>query len=404
MATYSYEAIDARGKSKKSSLAADSQDEAIKKIKDQGMTLISIQEQGMLQKDIQIPFLKKKKVPPRDLSVFCRQFSSLTKAGVSIINALEMLTEQTENKKLRTALLNTLSGVEKGETLSNAMKQSGDAFPSLLLSMVAAGEQSGSLEKSIDRMGEHFEKSAKLTGLVKKAMMYPIMLGIVAIAVVVVLMVFVIPNFSSMFDQLGSELPLMTRLVQDFSNSLIKSWYIYIIVIVGLVVAYKLFVRTDNGRHTVDNLILKVPVFGQLVTKSACASFARTLSTLLQAGMPVIEAIDIAAATMTNVHFKDALYNARTGVSLGLTLSSQLKASKRFPPMVVHMTNIGEETGSLETMLTNIAVYYDEEVENTTQQATALMEPAIIIVLAAVVCIIIAAVYGPMIQMYNVLG
>lgn len=404
MATYSYEAIDVKGKSKKSSLAADSQEEAIKKIKDQGMTLISIQEQGMLQKEVSIPFLKKKKVPARDLSVFCRQFSSLMRAGVSIINALEMLTEQTENKKLRTALLNTLSGVEKGETLSNAMKLSGDAYPSLLLSMVAAGEASGSLEKSIDRMGDQFEKNAKLTGLVKKAMMYPIMLGLVAIAVIVVLMVFVIPNFTSMFDQLGSDLPFMTKLVQDFSNSLIKSWYFYVIGIVVVVVAYKMFVRTDNGRHKVDGLILKIPVFGQLVTKTACASFSRTLSTLLQAGMPVIEAIEIAAGTMTNIHFKDALYNARTGVSLGLSLSSQLKASKKFPPMVVHMTNIGEETGSLETMLTNIANYYDEEVENTTQQATALMEPAIIVVLAGIVCVIIAAVYGPMIQMYNVLG
>ncbi|MBQ4283272.1 MAG: type II secretion system F family protein [Lachnospira sp.] len=404
MATYAYEAIDASGKSKKSSLAADSQEEAAKKIKDQGMTLISIQEQGVLQKDLEIPFLKKRKVPVRDLSVFCRQFSSLSRAGVSIINALEMLSEQTENKKLRTALLNTLSWVEKGETLSNAMKLSGDAYPPLLLSMVAAGEASGSLEKSIDRMGDQFEKSAKLQGLVKKAMMYPIILGLVAIAVVVVLMVFVIPNFTSMFDQMGSDLPFMTKLVQDFSNTLIKYWYIYILVIVGIVVAYKMFVRTDGGRHKVDALILKIPVIGELVTKSACASFTRTLSTLLQAGMPVIEAIEIAADTMTNIHFKDALYNARTGVSLGLTLSSQLKAAKRFPPMVVHMTNIGEETGSLETMLTNIANYYDEEVETTTQSATALMEPAIIVVLAGIVCVIIAAVYGPMLQMYNMLG
>lgn len=404
MATYSYEAIDAYGKSKKSSLAADSKDEAIKKIKEQGMTIISVEEQGMLQKDISLPFVGSRKVPVRDLSVFCRQFSSLLRAGVSIINALEMLTEQTENKKLKNALLNTLSNVEKGETLSNAMKLSGDAFPPLLLSMMAAGEASGSLEKSIDRMGEQFEKSAKLSGLVKKAMMYPIVLSVVAVAVIVVLMVVVIPNFSSMFEQLGSELPLMTRMVQSFSNSLIKSWYIYLAVIVGLVVAYKLYVKTDNGRHMVDGLILKIPVFGTLAQKSACASFARTLSTLLQAGMPVIEAMEIAAGTMTNVHFKDALYNARTGVSLGLTLSSQLKASKKFPAMVVHMVNIGEETGSLEEMLNNIAKYYDEEVENTTQQATALMEPAILIVMAGIVCVIIAAVYGPMIQMYNALG
>lgn len=403
MATYAYEALLPSGKIKKSTMAADTKEEAIRKIKEGGMTLLSVEEQGALQKDIELPVLKRK-VPERDLSVFCRQFSSLMKAGVSIINSLEMLVEQTENKKLRAALLNTLSGVEKGETLANAMKQSGDAFPSLFISMIAAGEASGSLEKSIDRMGDQFEKNAKLKGMVKKAMMYPIVLGIVAVGVVVVLMMFVIPNFTDMFADLGTSLPFMTLAVMAFSDSLIAYWFIYIGVIVAVVVGYKLYVGTDAGRHNIDALKLKIPVFGTLIQKQACASFSRTLSTLLQAGMPVIEAINISANTMPNVLFKDALFKAMDGVALGLSLSSQLKSAKLFPAMVVHMTNIGEETGNLEEMLTNVAKYYDEEVEITTQSITALMEPAIIVVLALIVCVIIAAVYGPMLELYNTLG
>lgn len=403
MATYAYEALLPSGKVKKSTMAADSKEEAIRKIKEGGMTLLTVQEQGALQKDIELPMFKKK-IPDRDLSVFCRQFSSLMKAGVSIIKSLEMLVEQTENKVLRTALLNTLSGVEKGETLANAMRQSGDAFPPLFISMIAAGESSGSLEGSIDRMGEQFEKNAKLKGMVKKAMMYPIVLSIVAVGVVVVLMMFVIPNFTSMFADLGTKLPFMTLAVMAFSNSLITYWFIYLGVIVGIVVAYKMYVRTEAGRRNVDALKLKIPVFGTLVQKQACASFSRTLATLLQAGMPVIEAISICAGTMTNVLFKEALFKAMDGVSLGLSLSSQLKNSKRFPAMVVHMTNIGEETGNLEEMLGNVATYYDEEVEITTQSVTALMEPAIIVVMALIVCVIIAAVYGPMLELYNTLG
>lgn len=403
MATFGYEALAPNGKVKKASISADSRDEAIKKIKENGLTIVSVEEQSALQKDIELPMFKKK-VSERDLSVFCRQFSSLMKAGVSIINSLEMLVEQTENKKLKAALLSTLSSVEKGENLSNAMKMSGDAFPPLLISMIAAGEASGSLEKSIDRMGEQFEKNAKLKGLVKKAMMYPIVLCLVAVGVVVVLMVMVIPNFVTMFEDMGTELPFMTKAVMALSDAIIGYWFIFIAVIVAIVVAYKMFVSTDRGRHIKDDIVLKLPVIGSLIQKQACASFSRTLSTLLQAGMPVMDSIHTVAGTMSNIHFKDALLKAMDGVSLGLSLSSQLKQSGRFPAMVVHMTNIGEETGNLEEMLTNVAKYYDEEVELTTQSVTSLMEPLIILVMAGIVCVIIAAVYGPMITMYNALG
>ncbi|UEA97241.1 type II secretion system F family protein [Lachnospira eligens] len=403
MESFSYKAVSAAGKDVKGSVEAESREEAARKIKEQGLVPVSIGKQGALDKDVNIPIFKGKKIPARDMSVFCRQFASILKAGVSVINALEMLAEQTENKKLKEAIVNTQSNVEKGENLSDSMRQN-DAFPSILIDMVRAGEASGSLENSLTRMAIQFEKDAKLNGIVKKAMMYPIVLLCVMIGVIIVMLTFVIPSFMTMFEDLDSELPVTTKAILAMSNSLKSYWYIYIIVVVGIVVGIQMYKRTDNGKHNLDKLKLKIPVFGLLQTKSACASFARTMSTLLQAGMPMIDALEISASTMKNVLFYDGLEKAKNGVSLGLPLSNQLKATGLFPAMVVHMVGIGEETGNVEEMLTNSAAYYEEEVEVQTQTLTSLMEPIIIVLMALVVVMLIMAIYQPMIQLYNTLG
>lgn len=403
MESFSYKAVSAAGKDVKGSVEAESREEAARKIKEQGLVPVSIGKQGALDKDVNIPIFKGKKIPARDMSVFCRQFASILKAGVSVINALEMLAEQTENKKLKEAIVNTQSNVEKGESLSDSMRQN-DAFPSILIDMVRAGEASGSLENSLTRMAIQFEKDAKLNGIVKKAMMYPIVLICVMIGVVIVMLTFVIPSFMTMFEDLDSELPVTTKAILAMSNSLKNYWYIYIIVVVGIVVGIQMYKRTDNGKHNLDKLKLKIPVFGLLQTKSACASFARTMSTLLQAGMPMIDALEISASTMKNVLFYDGLEKVKNGVSLGLPLSNQLKATGLFPAMVVHMVGIGEETGNVEEMLTNSATYYEEEVEVQTQTLTSLMEPIIIVLMAFVVVLLIMAIYQPMIQLYNTLG
>lgn len=403
MESFSYKAVSAAGKDVKGSVEAESREEAARKIKEQGLVPVSIGKQGALDKDVNIPIFKGKKIPARDMSVFCRQFASILKAGVSVINALEMLAEQTENKKLKEAIVNTQSNVEKGENLSDSMRQN-DAFPSILIDMVRAGEASGSLENSLTRMAIQFEKDAKLNGIVKKAMMYPIVLICVMIGVVIVMLTFVIPSFMTMFEDLDSELPVTTKAILAMSNSLKNYWYIYIIVVVGIVVGVQMYKKTDNGRHNLDKLKLKIPVFGLLQTKSACASFARTMSTLLQAGMPMIDVLEISASTMKNVLFYDGLEKVKNGVSLGLPLSNQLKATGLFPAMVVHMVGIGEETGNVEEMLTNSATYYEEEVEVQTQALTSLMEPIIIVLMAFVVVLLIMAIYQPMIQLYNTLG
>lgn len=404
METFSYTAVGADGKEKKGSIAAETREDAARSLKDQGLLPMSIGKQSALDKDINFSFGKKKGVKVRDLSVFCRQFSSIIKAGVNVINALSMMSEQTENKKLKAAIRNVQSNVEKGETLSSAMRSEGDIFPSLLVSMVAAGEASGSLETAIERMAIQFEKDAKISGMVKKAMIYPIILIVVMIGVVIAMMMFVIPNFMDMFEGLDAEMPFMTVMVINMSNFILDKWWLLILIVVGIVFAYKSYYKTDAGRHVIDRIKIKIPVFGVLTVKTACARFSRIMSTLLSAGMPMISAIEIAAGTMDNVLFKDALQKVRSGVALGMGFSQQIGVTRLFPAMLVHMVGIGEETGNIEDMLTNVANYYDEEVELATQSVTALMEPMIIIVMAVVVGALVLAIYQPMITLYSTLG
>lgn len=403
METFSYTAVGADGKEKKGSIVAETREDAARSLKDQGLLPMSIGKQSALDKDINFSF-GKKGVKVRDLSVFCRQFSSIIKAGVNVINALSMMSEQTENKKLKAAIKNVQSNVEKGETLSSAMRSEGDIFPSLLVSMVAAGEASGSLETAIERMAIQFEKDAKISGMVKKAMIYPIILIVVMIGVVIAMMMFVIPNFMDMFEGLDAEMPFMTVMVINMSNFILDKWWLLILIVVGIVLAYKSYYKTDAGRHMIDRIKIKIPVFGVLAVKTACARFSRIMSTLLSAGMPMISAIEIAAGTMDNVLFRDALQKVRSGVALGMGFSQQIGVTRLFPAMLVHMVGIGEETGNIEDMLTNVANYYDEEVELATQSVTALMEPMIIIVMAVVVGALVLAIYQPMITLYSTLG
>lgn len=404
METFSYTAVGADGKEKKGSIVAETREDAARSLKDQGLLPMSIGKQSALDKDINFSFGKKKGVKVRDLSVFCRQFSSIIKAGVNVINALSMMSEQTENKKLKAAIKNVQSNVEKGETLSSAMRSEGDIFPSLLVSMVAAGEASGSLETAIERMAIQFEKDAKISGMVKKAMIYPIILIVVMIGVVIAMMMFVIPNFMDMFEGLDAEMPFMTVMVINISNFMLDKWWLLILIVAGIVFAYKSYYKTDAGRHMIDRIKIKIPVFGVLTVKTACARFSRIMSTLLSAGMPMISAIEIAAGTMDNVLFRDALQKVRSGVALGMGFSQQIGVTRLFPAMLVHMVGIGEETGNIEDMLTNVANYYDEEVELATQSVTALMEPMIIIVMAVVVGALVLAIYQPMITLYSTLG
>lgn len=400
MAQYSYKVIDKAGKTKKGTIEAENIDKARASLKAEG-SILSLEEASALSKDINISFGRKKKVKVRDMGVFCKQFKSILQAGIGMVDALDMLAQQTNSKVLKEALKNVKDNVQKGDTLNMAMRKEGTVFPGLLLNMIEAGESSGSLEVALDRMSTHFDKDARLKGLVKKAMMYPMVLLVVTAVIAVLMLTKVLPGFASTFASMGSDLPGYTKFVMGLSESLIETWYIWVIVIVGIIFGYKAYTRTESGSRVVAKIKLKIPILGDLFTKTECARFSRTLSTLLAAGMPLIEAIETTGKTLDNVIFKDALADAVVQVQRGAPLSAPIKASGIFPNMVVHMLSIGEESGNVEEMLDNVAEYYDEEVTLATDSATAMMEPLIIVVMAVVVVGIIAAVYAPVLSMYT---
>ncbi len=399
MADFGYEAITKDGKTLKGSIEAENIDAAQALLKAKGYIVTDISEQSLLNRDINISF--DKKPSPRDLAVFCNQFVAMSRAGVSILECLNLLREQTENVPLAKAIRETQAEVEKGETLANGLKQHPKIFNDLMVTTVNAGEQSGSLEIALERMAAQYEKSAKTAALIKKAMIYPIVVALVAVAVVIVMLVKVIPSYTDMFNDLGTDLPAITKAVVAMSDFIMNFWFILAPAVVGIFIAIKAYLSTMPGKRLKSTLALRFKMTKNLTTKSACSQLARTLSTLLGAGVPLVEAVDIAGDTMQNVLFKDAVKYAKEEVIKGVPLSQPLEEAGLFPPMMYHMMRIGEEAGNTEEMLDKLADYYDEEVEVAVQSLMAAMEPMIIIVLAVVVGILIAACMSPMLKMYQ---
>lgn len=399
MPGYSYVAVDQRGKEKRGRIEAENRDAVSQQLKKDGLFPVEIKEQGVLNKEID--FSIGKKVKPRDLSVFCRQFVSITQAGVPMKEALQMMTEQTENKWLKKGIAEVLTNVEKGNTLADSMAAIPDVFPPMLVNMVHAGESSGSLEMSFDRMATHFEKEAKLKATIHKATIYPIILICAVIGVIAVMLLYVIPIFIDMFADLDVEMPALTMGVMNLSKWTASHWYVILAVVVGIAVAYRVIYNTEQGRLKIDYIKMKMPLFGKLTVKSNCAQFARTMSTLMAAGISTTECLETVSKIVTNIYYKNAMMKAREEVMKGIPLSDPLADSEVFPPMVYHMTGIGEETGNMEEMLSKLADYYDEEVEITTQSVLAAMEPLIIVFMALIVGTLVIAVIMPIATMYN---
>ena len=384
MTDYTYLAIDGRGKEKKGTIQAESKKEAALMIKKKELTLIQLDEATILTKDIELSFGGK--VKTRDLSVFCRQFISMINAGVTIIAALDMLSVATENKTM-------------AKTIVKVMAKFPKIFPSIMVSMVAAGEASGKLEIAFTRMAERFEKKAKLDAMLKKASVYPIIVMVVAVIVVIVMLVQVIPTYKSMFDQMGADLPIQTVIAVQLSEFIIDKWYMIIAGITAFVVFIVLYKKSESGQILFSRIARKLPVFGNINIKNASSNFARTLSTLIYSGLPMVEALEITANTMDNYLYKECLKATKEGVPM----SEPIQESRLFPPMVGYMTKIGEETGDIEGMLNKLADYYDEEVEMATQTMMAALEPLIMMILAGIVILLISVVMGPMISMYGAL-
>ena len=403
MQNFSYIAITADGLEQKGSITATKKESVAAELKARGLIPVRISAPSLLSQDVEISFLKKKPTS-RDLSVFCRQFVSILNAGVPVISALEMLSEQTENKILRQALTSIRFDVEVGESLTSAMAAHTNIFGTTLISLVSAGEASGSLSNSFTRMADQYEKNSRINALMKKATIYPSVIFVVTILVVAAMLIVVVPTFQEIFNEIGTTLPALTRAVVAMSNFMIAYWYIVVIVIATLVLALRAFAKTTAGKYFFSRLPLRLPIFKTFVVKTSSAKVGRTLSTLIGSGIPLIEALEITAQTLENLRFRDEVETAKADVAMGTPLSDSLRQGKLFPPLVYQMLNIGEESGNSEQMLTKIADYYEEESEQAMQQLMSLLEPSIIILMAVLVGTIIMSVMLPLTQLYGQLG
>jgi type IV pilus assembly protein PilC len=338
-------------------------------------------------------------VKEKDVILFARQFSTMIDAGLPIIQCLDILHSQQENKTFKMMLKEIKESVESGATLADSLKKYPKHFDDLFINMIAAGEAGGILDTILRRLAAYMEKAAKLKSQVKGAMTYPVVTMVIAVVVVAVILVFVIPVFQEMFADFGGELPGPTKLVVGASD-FVKAKILYIII--GLIIfgiAFKKYYATKKGRETVDALMLKLPVFGILIRKVAVAKFTRTMGTMLASGVAILEALDIVAKTAGNTTVEKAVYHVRSGISEGRTMADPLMESGVFPSMVCQMISVGESTGALDAMLGKIADFYDEEVDQAVENLTALIEPFMLVFLGTVIGGLVVAMYLPIFKM-----
>lgn len=397
MPGFNYTAINRNGKRVRSSLDASSIETAKSSLRGAGYTILDIKEQTTLNRDIEIPFLGNPKA--KDMAVFCRQFVSILRAGVSVASVLAMLGQQTSNKKLRAAIREMQADVEKGEALATSMRRHPKIFPAILVNMVSAGEASGNLEESFRQMELYFERSKRTKSKVTSAMIYPCVLIVVMIIVLIVMMTKIIPNFLKTFEDMDAELPKITLGVMAVCEWFKSWWWVPLLVLAALIVGGVLFHRTNKGKHFFGWLARKTPVVGNLTVKTACATFCRTMEVLIGSGLTLTDSMDLAASNMGNIYYLEAIRDARALVAEGTPLRESLLRTGIFPPMVSNLVGVGEETGDLQSMMGKVADYYDEEVDEATKKLLNLMEPAIIIFMAIFVVIIVLAIYLPMINM-----
>ena len=397
MPAYNYVVIDRSGKQIKATLEAASLETARNSLRAAGYAILELKEQSALNKDIELPFLGNPIA--KDMAVFCRQFRSILRAGVPVSAVLSMLGQQTDNAKLAEAIRDMQASIEKGETLAGSMRKHPRIFSDMLANMVAAGEESGNLEESFAQMEAWFDKAKRTKAAVGKAMVYPCILIVAMVAVLIVMMVKIIPNFLKTFTELNMELPKITLAVMAVSDWFVEWWWLFLGGILALVIAGILFNRTDPGKHFFGWLARKIPVVKDFTVRNSSAIFSRTLSLLLGSGLVLSESLELVAMNMTNIYFREAVQTIRMLVSEGWSLNSAMKETKLFPPMVYNLAGIGEETGDLQDMLTKTADYYDDEVKDATDKLLAMMEPVILLFLAVFVLIIVLSIFLPMLNM-----
>jgi type IV pilus assembly protein PilC len=398
MPVYEYTARNpANGQILKGQLDVASKDDVVKHIKQQKMMMVNIREQPK-----KISFsLKRKGVATRDIVIFTRQFATMINAGLPLVQSLDILAKQTENPALAEVTRQVVYDVESGHTLADAFSKHPKAFTDLYVNMVAAGEAGGILDTILLRLATFLEKNDALMRKVKGAMVYPGVIFTVAAVAVAVLLIFVIPTFQAMFASVNLELPLPTRIVIGASQLLINYWWV-ILAVIGLVIfGIRRYYATDDGRKRIDQMLLNAPVLGDLLRKSAVSRFTRTLGTLISSGVSILDGLEITAKTAGNRVIHDAVMASRQSIAGGETIAAPLEKSKVFPPMVISMIAVGEQTGGLDEMLSKIADFYDDEVDVAVGALLSLMEPIMIVVLGVIVGGMVVAMYLPIFDMVN---
>jgi type IV pilus assembly protein PilC len=399
MPYFNYTIRDANGQTRSGKVEAPNAEELRKRLQAEGLQVLEVTED---RKAPRVPAGGYGRVKLTDLAIFARQFSTMLDAGVSLIRCLDVLQAQTNNARLRKILMDLSARVESGESLSRSMARHPKAFSQMIIGLIRAGEVGGVLEESLQRIAAFLEKDVQLRRKIRSALTYPVIVLLAAIGIVIFLVSWLVPQFAQLFKELGiKELPAPTQFLVDLSALFTQRWYVVIIAVVAILIAYKLFVSTRVGRRVADRVKLRVPVFGPLHHKIVMARFSRTMGTLLASGVPILQAMETVAGVVGNSVVSDAVIESRARIREGEKIADPLQRSKMFPPMVVHMVSVGEESGSLDHMLNKIADFYENEVEMTIATLTAAIEPVMIVLLGFIVLFIVISMFLPMIEVIS---
>ncbi len=400
--TFEYSVRDRKGKLVSGKLEAPSEAALVQRLRGMGYAPLTVRETGIgFDREINIPGMNRVKF--KDLAVMSRQFATMINSGLSLLRALAILSEQTENKLLAKTLGEVRTAVETGQSLSSALAKHPKVFPPLVVNMVRAGEVGGFLDKVMLQIAENYEAEVKLRGKIKSAMTYPVVVFVIAILATIGMLLFIVPIFANMFTDLGGTLPLPTQILVNLSNALRLFAPLGVVLAIVGVVAWAKVRHQEQVRKVVDPLKLRVPIFGQLFQKVAISRFARNLGTMLASGVPILQSLEIVGETAGNVVLRAAAFSVQDSVRRGESLAGPLAQHKVFPPMVVQMLAVGEDTGAIDTMLQKVSDFYDAEVEATTEALTSLIEPLMIAVLGTLIGGMIIALYMPIFNVFNLI-
>ena len=398
MANFKYKAINSEGQRIEGSQSADSESQVREMLLSNQYYPLSIEKENSKNK---ISFSFNRKVKLKDIAVFCRQFYVMLDSGLSIGKALNILIEQGEKPKIREALIGVNGDLKRGETLASSMRKRKDVFPNLLTSMIDAGERSGNLDIILKRMSEYYEKETKIRGKIKSAMIYPIVLGVVAIIAITFILTFVMPTFVQMFEENNVDLPMSTKMVLGTSKMLGKYGIIIFLILVTAIILLGKYLKSEEGQYKLSIINLKIPVIKKLTQKIIVSRFTRTMGIVSSSGMSLVTSLEIVASVVGNKIAEKELLKVKEKVLKGEGLGDSIMKIKIFPPMLASMVKVGEEAGSLDSILDKTADFYDDELEREIQTATALIEPAMIVVMGVIIGFLLISILTPMFKMYN---